>query len=76
MQTVSGFSEVKVELRDNSTKLEKSSNGLIELVLLSSSNGSHISGTSTLPRAASKKGKNGHNKHQVHSHAHNVSLYA
>uniref|UniRef100_A0A0N4VLP3 Segment polarity protein dishevelled-like protein DVL-3 n=1 Tax=Enterobius vermicularis TaxID=51028 RepID=A0A0N4VLP3_ENTVE len=63
--------EVKVELRDNSTKLEKSSNGLIELVLLSSSNGSHISGTSTLPRAASKKGKNGHNKHQVHSHAHN-----
>lgn len=47
--------EVKVEIRDDSTKLEKSANGLIELVLLSTGSTHSVSGT--LPRAAARKAK-------------------
>ncbi|VDN07018.1 unnamed protein product [Thelazia callipaeda] len=48
--------EVKVEIRDDSTKLVKSANGLIELVLLSASDNNFCSGT--LPKASNKV-KNG-----------------
>uniref|UniRef100_A0A0R3RYH1 DIX domain-containing protein n=1 Tax=Elaeophora elaphi TaxID=1147741 RepID=A0A0R3RYH1_9BILA len=47
--------EVKVEIRDDSTKLVKSANGLIELVLLSSFENIYCSGT--LPRVANKANK-------------------
>uniref|UniRef100_A0A0N5AS47 Segment polarity protein dishevelled-like protein DVL-3 n=1 Tax=Syphacia muris TaxID=451379 RepID=A0A0N5AS47_9BILA len=62
--------EVKVELRDDNTKLEKSANGLIELVLLSSSGSSHVPGTSTLPRVEPKtvKAIPSHSKYNMHGH--------
>ncbi|KAL3995060.1 DIX domain family protein [Acanthocheilonema viteae] len=44
--------EVKVEIRDDSTKLVKSANGLIELVLLSSFENIYCSGT--LPKVSNK----------------------
>ncbi|EFO26936.2 DIX domain-containing protein [Loa loa] len=47
--------EVKVEIRDDSTKLVKSANGLIELVLLLSFENIYCSGT--LPRASNKTSK-------------------
>uniref|UniRef100_A0A915Q0L0 DIX domain-containing protein n=1 Tax=Setaria digitata TaxID=48799 RepID=A0A915Q0L0_9BILA len=47
--------EVKVEIQNDSTKLVKSANGLIELVLLSSFENIYCSGT--LPRASSKVNK-------------------
>ncbi|VDM07774.1 unnamed protein product [Wuchereria bancrofti] len=47
--------EVKVEIRDDSTKLVKSANGLIELVLLSSFDNVYCSGT--LPRVSNKTNK-------------------
>ncbi|VDO43388.1 unnamed protein product [Onchocerca flexuosa] len=49
------FNEVKVEIRDDSTKLEKSANGLIELVLLSSSENIYCSGT--LPKMSNRASK-------------------
>uniref|UniRef100_A0A9J2PQN6 Uncharacterized protein n=1 Tax=Ascaris lumbricoides TaxID=6252 RepID=A0A9J2PQN6_ASCLU len=42
--------EVKVEIRDDSSRLEKSANGLIELVLLST-----VTPSGTLPRAITNK---------------------
>ncbi|VDK84158.1 unnamed protein product [Onchocerca ochengi] len=47
--------EVKVEIRDDSTKLVKSANGLIELVLLSSSENIYCSGT--LPKMSNRASK-------------------
>ncbi|VDN18113.1 unnamed protein product [Gongylonema pulchrum] len=47
--------EVKVEIHDNATKLAKSANGLIELVLLSTSDNIYCSGT--LPRVSAKANK-------------------
>lgn len=41
---------MKVEIRDDSSRLEKSANGLIELVLLST-----VTPSGTLPRAITNK---------------------
>lgn len=47
------FSEVKVEICDDATKLEKSANGLIELVLMSIDANHAFAGT--LPRIGNMK---------------------